>query len=143
MLKKIDFTPEELASEEWRNVNVPEYHDYYMVSNLGRVKSLDKIITGPNGTLFTKHGKLLSVMNRNAQGYQAAQLQHKGSRIFYYVHRLVAMSFIPNTDPEHKIYVNHKDENPMNNRVSNLEWATPSENARYGTTQQRRIATNQ
>lgn len=46
-----------------------------------------------------------------------------------YVHRVVATAFIPN--PENKRTVNHKDMNPFNNHVSNLEWATYSENRRH------------
>lgn len=44
------------------------------------------------------------------------------------VHRLVATTFIPNSDPK-KIYINHKDGDKQNNHVSNLEWVTPQENA--------------
>lgn len=56
-----------------------------------------------------------------------------------YVHRLVAMTFIPNDD-ESKDCVNHKDQNKLNNNVDNLEWVTRSENASYGTVTERRIA---
>lgn len=52
-----------------------------------------------------------------------------------YVHRLVAQAFIPN---ELKLEtVNHKDENKLNNDVSNLEWMTQGDNTRYGTRLQR------
>lgn len=56
------------------------------------------------------------------------------------VHRLVAEAFIPN--PDNKPTVNHKDENPLNNNVTNLEWATTKEQNCHGT-RLKRIAEKQ
>lgn len=52
-----------------------------------------------------------------------------GKRSNLYIHRAVAMAFIPN--PENKPHVNHKDSNPSNNHVSNLEWCTHTENMQH------------
>jgi hypothetical protein len=52
------------------------------------------------------------------------------SRKSYQVHRLVAMTYIPN--PDNLPQVNHKDGNPLNNHVANLEWVTQSENMQHG-----------
>lgn len=57
------------------------------------------------------------------------KLSKQGQRTHISVHRLVALSFIPN--PEKKPQVNHKDANKGNNHVSNLEWATSKENIRH------------
>lgn len=59
-------------------------------------------------------------------------LWNEGKVKCIWVHRLVAIAFIPN--PENKAHVNHLDWNPSNNNVSNLEWATPSENEKYSYT---------
>ena len=87
----------------------------YEVSNLGRVRS------------FHKGGRILSP--GLVSGYLQVNLYCGGKRNQMYVHRLVAETFIPN--PESKSEVNHIDGNKSNNRVENLEWATPSENAQH------------
>ena len=53
----------------------------------------------------------------------------------YQIHRLVAIAFLPNEN--NYPFVNHKDENPSNNRVDNLEWCTPKYNVNYGTARER------
>ena len=66
-------------------------------------------------------GKILKQTNHSA-GYKQVSLH----RVRHYVHRLVAMTFIPN--PLNKSHVNHIDGDKANNNIINLEWATPSEN---------------
>lgn len=72
--------------------------------------------------------------------YQVHLTDRDGKLIDYAIHRLVAQAFIPN--PENKPTVNHKDENGLNNDVSNLEWATYSEQVNYGTRNQRTAVAN-
>lgn len=55
------------------------------------------------------------------------------------VHRLVAQAFIPN--PKNYPIINHKDENPSNNHINNLEWCTLIYNRNYGTANERLIET--
>lgn len=68
-------------------------------------------------------------------GYCRVDLRKSGEHNNCYVHRLIAETFIPN--PENKPQVNHKDENKLNNSVSNLEWTTAQENNNYGTRNER------
>ena len=65
------------------------------------------------------------------KGYCAVYLYNENGRKFFLVHRLVATTFIPN--PNDLPEVNHKDENPLNNSVENLEWCSPKYNCNYGT----------
>ena len=104
------------------------------MSNLGRVRSLERDVYFPNGTIHRIKEKILVPVLDN-KGYQFVGLHKNGKRKDMKVHRLVAMAFIPN--PENKPMVNHKDENPLNNCVDNLEWCTASYNANYGTRNQR------
>lgn len=92
--------------EEWRTIGVAKC---YAVSNLGRVKSLwrEKVLAA----------------HPTYRGYVHVKL---GRGPHYLVHRLVAQAFVPN--PDGKPQVNHIDGNPLNNRATNLEWATQSEN---------------
>jgi hypothetical protein len=74
--------------------------------------------------------KILSQFN--VLGYSKVKLRdYDGSTKMHSVHRLVANAFIPN--PNNYPQVNHKDENPSNNCVDNLEWCTPKYNTNYGT----------
>ena len=55
-----------------------------------------------------------------------------GKREDVYIHRLIGILFIPNPDPLNKIEINHKNCNPNNNYINNLEWVTRKENIDYG-----------
>ena len=64
------------------------------------------------------------------KGYCLVYLYNEKGRKSFLVHRLVANIFIPN--PNNLPEVNHKDENPLNNSVENLEWCSPKYNCNYG-----------
>lgn len=112
-------------TEVWKDIK--GYEGLYQVSNLGNVKSLDRIIPFRNSEMSIK-GKMLT--KKNVKGYHMAQLCSDGIKVRKSVHRLVAQAFIPNK--HNKPEVNHLDENKQNNKVDNLEWATSKENANYG-----------
>lgn len=82
---------------------------------------------GKNALLFVK-GRVLKPYLTGYKGdkYCVVDLANQKS---YKVHRLVAMAFIPN--PRNLSFVNHKDENKLNNNVANLEWCTHAYNVRY------------
>ena len=109
--------------EEWKPIK--NYEELYQVSNLGRVKRIVFI----NNICKKAKEKILKQRKTNA-GYLQVCLCKSGKTRRFYVHRLVADAFIPNTDnlPQ----VNHKDEDKANNNADNLEWCTILYNNCYG-----------
>lgn len=87
--------------------------EVYKISSYGRLKRKNKILSG----------------GINNHGYRQHTLYMNGKQQQFYTHRLVAIAFLEN--PENKYSVNHKDGNKLNNVVSNLEWATISENTQH------------
>jgi len=110
--------------EIWKDVK--EYEGLYQVSNLGKVKSLQR-----NGTI--KQDRILK-QYIDKYGYYYVGLRNKKIKKFK-VHRLVAEAFIPNKD--NLVQINHKDENKKNNNVKNLEWCSAKYNVNYGTRTER------
>ena len=115
-----------MEEEIWKDI--PGYDGIYQVSNLGRVKSIPRVVQFGNRERITQE-KFLKPCN-NGSGYYYVSLG-AGVENRRYIHRLVAEAFIPNPDnlPE----VNHIDENPVNNSVYNLEWCDRAYNLNYGT----------
>lgn len=99
-------------AEVWKDI---QGYDSYQVSSDGSVRN---ILTG----------RTLKPYER--KGYHLVYLYNSGRRKCFLLHRVVALAFIPNPNcyPE----INHKDENPLNNCVENLEWCTPEYNCNYG-----------
>lgn len=103
-------------------IDIKGFEGAYQISNLGSVRSLDRVVTDKNGNLKTVKGRMLSLINHTG-GYLTTKIGKAGNR---YIHRLVAEAFL--IKPEGKTEVNHIDGNKKNNTVENLEWVTPSEN---------------
>lgn len=112
--------------EVWKEIN--DYEGLYEVSSLGRVRSLDRYVSYTNGQIHLHKGKVLRPGVCN--GYLQVVLCKNGEVKHPLVHRLVAEAFIPN--PDNLPQVNHKDENPSNNTIDNLEWCTSLYNINYG-----------
>lgn len=121
-----------MIDEIWKDVK--GYEGLYQVSNLGRVKSFRESSKFGNPKEFYLKPTMIN------SGYHTVTLYLKDrTRRKFQVHRLVAETFIPN--PENLPCVNHKDENKLNNIVSNLEWCTYQYNNNYGTAKKRAIDT--
>lgn len=104
--------------EEWRNV--PGYERFYQISNLGRLRSLDRISCGKKYI-----GKMLA-NTLDSKGYLFNCLCKDFVKKQFRRHQLVALAFIPNDDKQ--LEINHIDGNKLNNMVGNLEWITHKEN---------------
>lgn len=119
-----------LMEEQWKDIIIEkngiiyDYSRLYQVSNLGRVRSLDRV----DSRGYRLKGKVLKPKQDN-KGYLFVGLYKNGKQQQFYIHRLVATMFIPN--PENLPVVNHLDENPSNDVWTNLEWCTISYNTKY------------
>lgn len=112
-------------AEEWRPIH--GYEGLYEVSNLGRVRSLDKP-TCVGSRTRRKQGRVLRLLKRKKK-YLAVRLSKTGQITTLNVHTLVLTAFV-GPRPE-GLTCNHIDGNSLNNVVENLEWVTPLENIRH------------
>jgi len=98
--------------EIWQDV--VGWEGKYWVSSFGNIKNSKKV---------------LSKVKISRDNYYKTILCSNNKRKAYSIHRLVAISFIPN--PENKCCVNHKNGDKLDNRVENLEWVTLKENVKH------------
>lgn len=125
--------------EQWKQIKGFNYE----VSNLGKIRSLDKFQDFPLFAKGNKGGDKTSItpvlikgkdlkLTPSRQGYLCVGLYLNKKNYYKLVHRIVAETFIPN--PKNKPQINHKDSNKHNNCVDNLEWCTPLENMLHAST---------
>lgn len=108
--------------EIWKSVK--DYEGLYEISNLGRIKSCDRIVNFGKQKRLSK-GIILTI-NTAGSNYNHIKLSKNGVIKRKYIHRLVCEAFIPN--PDNKPEINHINEDKRDNRVQNLEWVTKKEN---------------
>ena len=113
------YTPEELQSERW--MPVCGFETYYEVSDLGRIRSLDRHVRSVS-KLGLEHHRLVKGKMVHAHldefGYLYTSLSRGGLNYFKFVHRLVLQAFSPIVDSQ-SYQVNHKNYNRRDNRLVN------------------------
>ena len=108
-----------MVNEEWRDFTSSKFKPYYQVSSNGRVRN--KITNKYLKLLHDKRGYVKVALSLNLPYKKNTPVS---------VHRLVALTFIPNDDPANKTTVNHIDYDKENNTVANLEWMSSSDNVK-------------
>lgn len=128
-----------MMEEIWKDIE--GYEGVYQVSNLGRVRSLDRIVecvTNGKPRTFRVKGVVMKQHQRKDK-YMCIVFWIANKPKTFLIHRLVAEAFISN--PDNFPMINHKDEDKTNNHVDNLEWCTNQYNLTYKNAQHRAKAT--
>lgn len=111
--------------EEWRDID--GYEGLYQISNIGRVKSFDRVVRTFGG--YRTIGGRIIKPHHDKDGYWRIGLSKDRKQKQHYVHRLVAKAFLEN--PDNLPVINHKNEIKDDDRVENLEWCTIYYNSVY------------
>ncbi len=115
---------QDLEGEIWKDII--GFEGCYQVSNMGRVKSLLRVVNKSNGRIMTFKPKILSLNKHYKNGYFSVYLRVFNKVIRLNVHRLVGQYFLEQI--ENKNEINHIDNDKSNNRYDNLEWVNRREN---------------
>ena len=106
---------------------IEEFEGLYAVSNLGRVKSLDRVIQKENLQECTIKGRILKPATAK-NGYLTVCLSQEGYAQSLYIHKLVGMAFLGHTPNGMKEVIDHLNECKTDNRVQNLQVTTQRQN---------------
>lgn len=115
-------------NEIWKPIK--GYEGYYEASNLGNIRSVDRVILSTANILHTEHkqlrrGRVLK-QGDGRKGYKIVVLQRDGKKRTMYTHRIIAMTFVEN--PYNKPCIDHINGVCTDNRAENLRWCTQKEN---------------
>lgn len=112
--------------ETWKDI--PGYEGLYQVSDLGRVRSLDREVKDSRWGRQRRKGRVLKP-GQNEKGYLKVVLSKNGKTKNQKIHQLVAISFLNHDPKDSKLVVDHIDNDKNNNRLYNLQLVTNRENA--------------
>lgn len=112
--------PYDSGEEQWRSVPIDEFRERYEVSSLGRVRNIQ----------FPK----ILAPKISTTGYKTLKLHANGKGTPFKLHQLVALAFISHPPTDGAFLVNHINGDKLDNRATNLEWATKSSNASHAHT---------
>lgn len=117
---------------QWKEIE--GYEGLYLINSQGMVISLPREVPTKNKYGYMVQHRKAKILKPHLRGkngllYPAVALSKDGKSKAYSLHRLVAKAFIPN--PMNYTEVNHKDENPLNCNVDNLEWCDHQYNIEY------------
>lgn len=139
MENNLNYEEVEVNSERWLDLipllneqfkDIKGYEGLYQVSNYGRIKSLPKIVnTKLKNVSSRKTKEKILKCNLTRDNYLSVNLVKNKKNKTIRVHQLVCNTFIENE--ENYKCINHKDSNPRNNKIDNLEWCTQSYNIKY------------
>ena len=116
-------------SEVWKDIK--GYEGLYQISNLGRVKSLERTVAAKSGSKRTVRERILKPRTDKDDYLLVNLYEGSGKRKTFKVHRLVCEAFHDN--PKNNPEVNHINEDKSDNSACNLEWVTAKENCNHGT----------
>ena len=109
--------------EIWKPIK--NYEGYYEISNLGRVKSLDRFVKQKDH--FIHRQECIKQSRIDSNGYYVVTLCKDRKSVSTYIHRLLAEAFIPN--PDNKPCIDHINTITTDNSLENLRWVTAEENS--------------
>lgn len=115
-----------MDKEIWKDVK--GYEGYYQVSNLGRVKSLCRVVDGKSNSKRTLKERILKI-NLSTRGYPQVKLLKYSKCRTIPVHQLVAIAFLGHKPNGYKLVVNHINYDKTDNRLENIELVTQRQNA--------------